>query len=129
MSEAALIARGERAFFLTQHLDEEGHASVEGNIEASLSVPMRVGERIIGVLAVDNFFKRQPIDEAQIQPLMILANQAGAAMENAFLYEKLQDGDYNLRPGGANVIPASWGSQHREYRDNSYVPRRIDEAD
>ena len=89
VSEAALIARGERAFFLTQDLDGEGGTSVEGNIEANLAVPMCVGRRIIGVLAVDNYFERRPIGEEQIQPLMILANQAAAALENAFLYATL----------------------------------------
>jgi two-component sensor histidine kinase len=90
LSEAALIALGKRAYFLTQDLDSEGRRSVEGHIEASACVPMRVGDHIIGVLAVDNYFTHQPIAESQVQPLMILANQGAVALENAQLYHALQ---------------------------------------
>jgi two-component sensor histidine kinase len=90
MTEIAQIARGEMDYFLTQDLDGEGRKSVEGDIRANLLVPMRVGDRIVGVLAVDNYFTDRGIEEDEVQPLMILANQAGAAMENARLYETLR---------------------------------------
>jgi len=76
-------------YFLTQDLDGEGRMSAEGNIGANLLVPMRVGERVVGVLAVDNYFTGREIEVDEVQPLMILANQSGAAMENARLYETL----------------------------------------
>jgi len=53
-TEAALIAHDELPYFLTQDLDGEGHDSIEGDIKASIAVPMRVGGRIIGMMAGDN---------------------------------------------------------------------------
>ena len=51
---------------------------------------MRVGDRIIGVLAGDNFISKRPIPYDQVQALMVLANQGAAAMEMAKLYHDLQ---------------------------------------
>lgn len=89
LSEAAMIARGELAYFLTQDLDAEGRQSIEGNIHANVSVPMRVGKRIIGVLAADTYYDPRPIDPEIVRPLMVLANQGAAALENARLYAEL----------------------------------------
>jgi PAS domain S-box-containing protein len=88
MAEAALIARGEREYFLTSDLDGEGRESLEGDIQANVSVPMRVGNQIMGVLAADNYFTNRPIIKEQVTPLMILANQGAIALENARLYEE-----------------------------------------
>ena len=90
ISEAALIARGKLAYHLTQNLDGEGGESDEGDIEANVSVPMRMGNRIVGVLAADNYFSGEPITPVQVQPLMILANQGAVALENARLYQELR---------------------------------------
>ena len=91
LSEAAQIARGELAYFLTQDLDGESRASIEGDIHASISVPMRVGKRIIGVLVADTYYNPRPIDPEIIRPLMVLANQGAADLENAGFYGELQD--------------------------------------
>ena len=87
VTETARLANGERDYFLTQDLDGQGMRSVEGDIRASLSVPMRVGNRIVGVLAVDNYMSDRPIRERLVQPLMILANQGAVALENARLHQ------------------------------------------
>ena len=96
LSEAALIVRGELEYFLTQDLDGEGHESIEGDIGASVSVPMRVGDRIIGLLSADTYLTREPIDPALLRPLMILANQAATAIENAKLYADLHEASVHL---------------------------------
>ena len=90
LSEAARIALGELDYFLTRDLDGEGLRSLEGHITSNLAVPMRVGRRIVGVLSVDNYFSRRPIGEHQVQPLMVLANQAAAKLENIRLQHKLR---------------------------------------
>ena len=91
LTQAAQIARGELAYSLTQDLDREGRKSVEGGIGANLCVPMLVGDRCIGVLAVDNYFTNASITDDQVQPSMILANQGGIALENARLFAALQE--------------------------------------
>ena len=91
LSEAAQIARGELEYFLTSSLDGEGRESLEGDIEASVSVPMQIGHQIIGVLAADNYFTDQPITRNQVTPLQILANIGAVAFENARLYQELSN--------------------------------------
>lgn len=96
VSEAALIARGELEYFLSHDLDGEGHESVEGGIGASVTVPMQVGDRIVGVLAADTYHSRKPIDQKVLGPLMVLANQAATAFENARLYADLREAHSSL---------------------------------
>jgi signal transduction histidine kinase len=90
LSEMALVALGEMDYFLTQDLDGEQAYSVEGDIKASGVVPMRVGDRIVGTLAVDNYFSGRPIGRKQLYSLMILANQGAAALANAAAYQEVQ---------------------------------------
>jgi two-component sensor histidine kinase len=96
LTEAARIARGDLPFFLTQDLDGEGRESIEGDIGASATVPMRIGDRIVGVLAVDTYYSRRPIRVEQLAPLRILANQAAVAIENARLYQQLEEAREDL---------------------------------
>ena len=79
-SEAALIALGKLDYFLTQDLDGAAARSTEGNIGANLAVPLRLEGHIMGVLSVDNSFSRHSILEYQVQPLLLLATQAAAAI-------------------------------------------------
>ncbi len=81
----ALIARGEEQYYLTQNLGAEGGSNIDRDYGANVTVPMRVGDRIIGVLAGDNFISKRPIPYDQVQALMVLANQGAAAMEMAKL--------------------------------------------
>ena len=46
--------------------------------------------KIIGVVAVDNYFKEQPIPEEQVAKLQRFADQAAIAIENATLYANLK---------------------------------------
>ena len=91
LAEAARIARGELEYFLTSNLDGEGRKSLEGDIKASVSVPMQIGHQIIGMLAADNYFTDQPIMRNQVTPLQILANIGAVAFENARLYQELRE--------------------------------------
>jgi PAS domain S-box-containing protein len=64
-------------------------ASEEGLL-ACASVPLMVGDRIIGTLDVHSKTTRQAFSEAHIQMLNMLASQAAIAIENARLYEELR---------------------------------------
>ena len=89
LTHTALIARGEEQYYLTQNLASEGGPEIERDYGANIAVPMRVGERIIGVLAADNFISKRPIPYEQVQALMVLANQGAAVLEMAKLYQDL----------------------------------------
>ncbi|HIG57284.1 MAG TPA: GAF domain-containing protein [Candidatus Latescibacteria bacterium] len=90
LTHTALIARGEKQYYLTQNLGAEVGGAIADDYGANIAVPMRVGERIIGVLAGDNFISKQPISYDQVQALMVLANQGAAMIEMVKLYQDLQ---------------------------------------
>ena len=90
LAEAAEIARGDLPYFVTQDLDGEGRNSVEGNIEASAAVPMRIGNRTVGVLAVDNYHSHRPILLEDLPKLMIVANHGAGAIASVRLQGALR---------------------------------------
>lgn len=96
LTVTALVARGERPYFLTRDLDGEGRKSLEGDIKANACVPLRVGQRIIGVMAVDNYYSGEPIYEHQLRPLMIMCNQGAVALERARLFNELKEAHGSL---------------------------------
>lgn len=89
-SEIAAIARGDLDHFLSQDLDGEGRASLEGDIHHNALVPMCYADRILGVFAVDNYFTNRPIAEADFPRLMILANQGAVSLIHASLQNDLR---------------------------------------
>jgi PAS domain S-box-containing protein len=63
-------------------------AAAKEGLLACASVPLRVGEKIIGTLDVHSRVQRQAFTEAHIQTLKLLASQAAIAIEHARLYEE-----------------------------------------
>ena len=51
-----------------------------------LVVPLRGKNSVIGVLVVDNITTKKPLTEADVRRIMMLANHAGLALENAKTY-------------------------------------------
>ncbi|NJN94042.1 MAG: response regulator [Anaerolineales bacterium] len=58
-------------------------------VKALLNVPLKVTDRVIGVLAVNNQRKAQAFAERHLNLLMALADYASIAIENARLYARL----------------------------------------
>ncbi len=58
-------------------------------VKALLNVPLKVAERVIGVLAVNNKTTMRAFNEGHLQSLSALADYASVAIENARLYAKL----------------------------------------
>jgi diguanylate cyclase (GGDEF)-like protein len=56
--------------------------------EELLVVPLTAKDKVNGVILADNFITKKPITKDDIRMLIMLANQAGLAIENAQLYEK-----------------------------------------
>ena len=56
-----------------------------------VSVPLKVQNRVIGVLNVNNKESRQKFDEKDLRLLTILADQSAMTIENAELYKHMQD--------------------------------------
>lgn len=55
------------------------------------TAPLISKQRVIGVLWVDNLFSKEPITEEDLQSLMRFAAQAGLAIENAQLYQRIEN--------------------------------------
>jgi len=56
-----------------------------------ISVPLKVEDRVIGVLNVNNKQSRQKFNEKDLRLLTILADQSAMALENIELYKHMQD--------------------------------------
>jgi diguanylate cyclase (GGDEF)-like protein len=51
-------------------------------------IPLKAKNKVVGIIAADNFITGEPITKDDIRMLTMLANQAGLAIENSQLYEK-----------------------------------------
>ncbi len=58
-------------------------------VKALLNVPLKVGDAVIGVLAINNKTVVKGFDQNHLHSLTALANYASIAIENARLYERL----------------------------------------
>ncbi|MBU3959195.1 MAG: sensor domain-containing diguanylate cyclase [Candidatus Omnitrophica bacterium] len=55
--------------------------------EELVVVPLKAKDKVNGIILADNFITKNPITKGNIRMLIMLANQAGLAIENAQLYE------------------------------------------
>jgi len=56
--------------------------------EELVVVPMKAKDKVNGIILADNFITKKPITKDDTHMLIMLANQAGLAIENSQLYEK-----------------------------------------
>lgn len=56
--------------------------------EELVVVPLKSKDKVNGLIVADNFITREPITKDDVRMLIMLANQAGLAIENSQLYEK-----------------------------------------
>ena len=73
-------------------------------IDSFASVPIFAKDKVIGVISVDNYFDRRPINEEDIQILSMLARQAGLAIENARLYEYIEQTNQELKSAQERLL-------------------------
>jgi len=51
-------------------------------------VPLKAKDKVNGIIIADNFITKKPITKDDLRMLIMLANQAGLAIENSHLFEK-----------------------------------------
>jgi len=56
--------------------------------EEFVLAPLKAKDKVNGIILADNFINKKPISKDDIRMLIMLANQAGLAIENSQLYEK-----------------------------------------
>jgi class 3 adenylate cyclase/pSer/pThr/pTyr-binding forkhead associated (FHA) protein len=69
---------------------DRSHSIIRQTICAAMCVPLKVGDRTLGVLYVDNQTFSNIYQKEDLEFLTSLANQAAIAIENANLYEQIQ---------------------------------------
>ena len=75
---------------------EELRANME-RIEADLCLPLFREGKIIGMIILGSKISREPYSQQDIDLLITLSNQASIALENAKLYDQVQDLSQNLQ--------------------------------
>jgi PAS domain S-box-containing protein len=83
------IYRQEIDYFLTEDWDHDrrwpaGHPS--HGVRAHALVPFRAGNRVVGIVAVDNLLTERPIGQEEVAELFLFADAAAVAIQNARLY-------------------------------------------
>jgi diguanylate cyclase (GGDEF)-like protein len=56
--------------------------------EELVLIPLKAKDKVNGIIVADNFITKEPITKNDLRMLIMLANQAGLAIENSHLYEK-----------------------------------------
>ena len=87
-SMAGQVVRTGRPMRIGRGKNEETHEVVTGYLAQDLlSVPLKVRDKVIGVLGVDNIAPRNGFSENDEYLLLALADYAAIALDNARLYE------------------------------------------
>ena len=60
------------------------------HVKSFAAVPLLSRDKVLGGIAADNLISQQTITEKKLQSLMIFANQASLALENALMYDELK---------------------------------------
>ena len=82
----SLLIRGNVGGWQADHgIEVVGEAS-----QCFLSVPLTVGDELIGVMTVQDFESPHAFDEVDQARMVAIANQAAVAIQNAKLFEQLQ---------------------------------------
>src|SRR6185369_11305435 len=66
-------------------------------VTAFAAVPLVAREKILGIIVVDNPASGKKISRDDMHFLMLFANQAGMAIENSMLYNRIEDAHSSLR--------------------------------
>lgn len=84
--EAVFYAPDKDMFF---HLKDRQLQSLLDLSECAF-LPLYKGDTVIGVLLVDNYFKKKPIREADINQLQIIINDFSANLANSYIIQNLE---------------------------------------
>jgi PAS domain S-box-containing protein len=73
-------------------------------ITSSISIPMKVANRVIGTININAVNRVRPFTRAQKKILTVLAGTAAAALESASLYTKVRRAEENYRAIFENAV-------------------------
>ena len=108
--ESGILAQTvlEGRFFLVKDAQQDPRTNKDLvkrlGIDSFASVPIFAKDKVIGVLSADNYFDRHPIHEEDVHILSMLARQAGLAIENARLYEYIENSNQELKSAQERLL-------------------------
>jgi PAS domain S-box-containing protein len=85
-----LVARTGKPYIVKDVKKEHRYVPLDKNTKSEVTVPLKVGNKIIGVINVESY-KRDTFDEDDVRLLTLIANQAAIAIDNSNLYSSLED--------------------------------------
>jgi len=68
------------------------------------AAPLVAGKKSLGIIVVDNPQSGQPISRDELHFLQLFANQAGMAIENSMLYNRIENAHSNLRDARERLV-------------------------
>ena len=72
-------------------------------------IPLKAKDKVNGIIVADNFITQKPITKDDLRMLIMLANQAGLAIENSQLYEK------TVRQAHLDSLTEIWNHGYFQY--------------
>ncbi|MDI7252952.1 MAG: GAF domain-containing protein, partial [Actinomycetota bacterium] len=84
------VARTGEPLILQDAVADRRFRGTDPSVKSALAVPLRAGERIIGVLNVSNCTRTHRFDHRDLEHLLSFADMAAVAIENARLYRELK---------------------------------------
>ncbi len=77
--------------------------------EELVLVPLKAKDKVNGIILADNFITQKPITKDDLRMLIMLANQAGLAIENSQLFEK------TVIRAHSDYLTELWNHGHFQY--------------
>jgi PAS domain S-box-containing protein len=105
-SIASWVARERTPVILNGAVHDERFVSLwpRADIRSSISVPMQVANKLVGVINLNVTSRLRPFTLGQLKALTILAGTAAAALESASLYSQVRRAEENYRSIFENAI-------------------------
>ncbi len=104
---ASRAVLGKKLVFVADTAREKGidHEFVgRFGISSFAIAPLMAKEKVIGVVVVDNALCGRSISTDDLRFLQLFTNQAGMAIENSILYNRLEDANRSLREARENLV-------------------------
>lgn len=76
----------------------------EFGINSFATAPLIAKEQVLGIVLVDNSLSKRRISKDDLRFLQLFTNQAGMAIENSMLYNRIEDANRSLREAQERLI-------------------------
>lgn len=105
-SIAGWVARERTPLLLNGEVNDERFVArwPRPEISSSVSIPMQVGKKLVGVLNLNMVNRVRPFTLGQMKALTVLASTAAAALKSASLHAQLQKAEANYRSIFENAV-------------------------